>query len=313
MMMSDKGNISILMGTYNGEKYLESQLQSIASQTYKNWTLIVSDDGSTDHTCEMIEAFAKKFTENKVVLLKGPAQGFAANFLYLLRNPSIVSDYYAFCDQDDIWCDDKLEVAIEKLSSHSGPENQLQLYGSRTSLVNSEGEFIGMSPCFEKAFKFQNALLQSYAGGNTMVFNRALKEVFEGFPPDITIVSHDWILYIICSAMNGVVIYDKEPKILYRQHGENLVGSNIGFLSKVTRFRRLFAGEFKSWCAINCVALDLIKNEMPVDNKERYLHFLNLNHDFLKRIRSYFLGGFYRQNFLETCAFFVMNLFRKLV
>ncbi|ERK07431.1 Alpha-L-Rha alpha-1,3-L-rhamnosyltransferase [Pantoea sp. AS-PWVM4] len=301
------------MGTYNGEKFLESQLQSIASQTYKNWTLIVSDDGSTDRTCDIVEAFSQQCTDNKVILLKGPAQGFAANFLYLLRNSNIISDYYAFCDQDDIWCDDKLEVAIGKLSSHPQTQNEPQLYGSRTTLINSEGDVIGMSPCFEKTFKFQNALLQSYAGGNTMVFNRALKEVFEDFPPDLTIVSHDWILYIICSALNGVVIYDKNPRILYRQHDQNLVGSNIGFLSKVTRFRRLFAGEFKAWSAINCLALDLIKERMPGDNKISYTHYLNLNDDFLKRIRSFFQGSFYRQSFLETCAFFVMNLFRKLV
>ncbi|WP_052205881.1 glycosyltransferase family 2 protein [Pantoea rodasii] len=310
MMMSDKGTVSILMGTYNGEKYLEEQLQSIASQTYTNWNLIVSDDGSTDSTCELIEQFSLNYP-NKVVLLKGPGKGFAANFFNMLQRDDINSDFYAFCDQDDIWLDDKLESAVMQLNSV--PQNEYKLYGSRTKLIDSDGKSIGYSPCFMKAFCFNNALLQSYAGGNTMVFSRGLKQLFETLPADLKIVSHDWILYIICSAMNGTVIYDREPKILYRQHGQNLVGSNTGLLSKVTRFNRLFAGEFKTWSKMNCMALDCIKENMPNENKIDYVRFNSLKNGLVKRIANFIFGGFYRQSFIETCAFFIMNVFRKLV
>nr|WP_255420555.1 glycosyltransferase family 2 protein [Pantoea deserta] len=308
--MSNKGTVSILMGTYNGEKYLAEQLQSIASQTYTNWNLIVSDDGSTDSTCEIIEHFALKYP-NKVVLHKGPGKGFAANFLSMLQRSDIDSDYYAFCDQDDIWLDGKLESAVMQLNSV--PQNKYKLYGSRTKLIDSNGNCIGYSPCFKKAFCFNNALLQSYAGGNTMVFSRGLKQLFETFPADLKIVSHDWILYIICSAMNGVVIYDREPLILYRQHAHNLVGSNIGLLSKFRRFNRLFSGEFKIWSRMNCTALDCIKESMPNENQVNYVRFKSLKKGLVKRIASFIFGGFYRQSFVETCAFFIMNVFRKLV
>lgn len=301
------------MGTYNGEKYLEKQLRSIASQTYTNWTLIISDDGSTDSTCEIIQLFAKEFSEDKVILLHGPKKGFAANFFSLLNRKDINSSFYAFCDQDDIWSDSKLEDAIEQLTSNNASPETYCLYGSRTKLIDSEDAFIGFSPCFVKDFTFSNALLQSYAGGNTMVFSRGLKLVFETFPANLPIVSHDWILYIICSAMNGTVIYDREPKILYRQHGQNLVGSNTGVLSKLTRFNRLFAGEFKCWSGINCMALEYIKDRMPTENRLDYERFSALNDTLLKRITNFIKGGFYRQSFIETCAFFIMNLFRKLV
>ncbi|MBA5703038.1 glycosyltransferase family 2 protein [Pantoea agglomerans] len=310
MMMSNKDTVSILMGTYNGEKYLAEQLQSIASQTYTHWNLIVSDDGSTDSTCEIIEQFALKYP-NKVVLYKGPGKGFAANFLNMLQRDDTDSDYYAFCDQDDIWLDDKLEVAVMKLNS--APQIEYKLYGSRTKLIDSNGKFIGYSPCFTKAFSFSNALLQSYAGGNTMVFSRGLKKIFEKLPVDLKIVSHDWMLYIICSAMNGTVIYDRDPKILYRQHGKNLVGSNTGLLSKATRFNRLFAGEFKSWSKMNCMALDCIKENMPRESQVTYVKFKFLKKGLVKRIANFIFGGFYRQNTVETCAFFIMNVFRKLV
>ncbi len=313
MMMSDKGKISILMGTYNGEKYLEKQLRSIASQTYTNWTLIVSDDGSTDSTCAIITRFAKEFSEGRVILFQGPGKGFAANFYSLLNRKDIDSPFYAFCDQDDIWCDNKLEEAINQLTTNDLSPDNYALYGSRTKLIDSDEVNIGFSPCFIKEFTFSNALLQSYAGGNTMVFSRGLKTVFETFPAKLPIVSHDWILYIICSAMNGTVIYDREPKILYRQHGQNLVGSNTGILSKLTRFNRLFAGEFKCWSEKNCMALECLKDRMPADNRRDYERFSALNGNILKRIVNFIKGGYYRQSFIETCAFFIMNIFRKLV
>lgn len=311
-MMSDKGKVSILMGTYNGEKYLEKQLRSIASQTYTNWTLVVSDDGSTDDTCKIIERFAKEFAEGKVILLQGPRKGFASNFFSLLNRKDIITSYYAFCDQDDIWCDNKIENAIKQLTLINPSPDSYCLYGSRTTLIDAEENVIGCSPCFRKSFNFNNALLQSYAGGNTMVFSRGLKRLFEQLPSNLQIVSHDWILYIICSAMNGDVIYDIEPKILYRQHDQNLVGSNLGFKSKLTRFNRLFAGEFKSWSQINAVALECIKEVMPEENRRNYERFSALNSNLLTRVAHFIHGGFYRQNGLETCAFFIMNLFRKL-
>ncbi|ORM57377.1 glycosyl transferase family 2 [Pantoea rodasii] len=313
MMMSDKGTISILMGTYNGEKYIEQQLQSIADQTYKNWKLIVSDDGSTDQTCELIEKFAQQYPDNKVILLTGPGKGFAANFFSLLNRKDIDSEFYAFCDQDDIWIEDKLEVAVNQLTSELDSLNKYRLYGSRTKLIDSNENSIGFSPCFLKAFHFKNALLQSYAGGNTMVFNRELKSIFETLPADLKIVSHDWIMYIVCSAMNGTVIYDQQPYILYRQHDQNLVGSNTGMMSKVTRFNRLFAGEFKSWSKTNSMALECIKHKMPTENKLDYERFNALNSGLTNRVANFIIGGFYRQNFIETCAFFIMNVFRKLV
>nr|WP_325953706.1 glycosyltransferase family 2 protein [Pantoea anthophila] len=308
--MSNKGKVSILMGTYNGEKYLPEQLQSLSSQTYTNWNLIVSDDGSTDSTCEIINQFALN-NPGKVVLYKGPGKGFAANFFNMLQRSDIDSDFYAFCDQDDIWLNSKLESAVMQLESV--PQNEYKLYGSRTKLIDADGKFIGYSPCFMKAFNFKNALLQSYAGGNTMVFSRGLKQLFEAFPADLKIVSHDWILYIICSAMNGAVIYDREPKILYRQHAHNVVGSNIGMLSKFTRFNRLFSGEFKGWSNINCIALDCIKDRMPTENQINYAMFNALKSGLIKRIAVFINGGFYRQSFIETCAFFIINVFRKLV
>ena len=311
--MNECGQISILMASYNGEEFIEKQLDSILKQSYQNWVLYISDDGSTDTTLSIIEKFSTKLPSGKVILLRGPGKGFAENFLSMLRNKNIKSSYYAFADQDDIWLEDKLMTAVNTLANVSESYTYL-LYGSRTTLVDANEQVIGLSPLFKKSIGFRNALLQSYAGGNTMVFNHHLKSIFENMPDDLKIVSHDWILYILCSALNGHVVYDEVPKILYRQHHNNLVGSNQGVMSKLNRLKKLFQGEFKVWALVNEKALNSIFESMSSENKKILVNFYKDG----RRGLVYRLSGFlnakvYRQSSLETAVFMIMTIFKKLV
>ena len=213
--------VAILLATMNGSAFIDEQLDSIAAQTHDDWFLLVSDDGSTDDTRERVARFAASRPQ-RVVLVEGPRRGACANFLKMAADPAIDADYYAFCDQDDIWYADKLERALAVLAGI--PVGVPALYGGRTELVDIDGRPYGFSPLFKRHPDFRNALVQSIIGGNTIVFNRPTKKLIEtGGTPDIA--SHDWWAYQLVSLAGGVVHYDPQPAVRYRQHGKNLVGS----------------------------------------------------------------------------------------
>ena len=313
MKNSDFGTVSILLGTYNGELYIQRQLDSIRTQTYQDWVLYISDDGSVDRTLEIINNFSNEFPVGKVNVLQGPKKGFAQNFLHLLKNRSIQSSYYAFCDQDDIWLDDKLFIALNALSVADNNKNiHYQLYGSRTTLVDEKEKPFGESPLFSRDFNIKNALVQSYAGGNTMVFSRGVKQIFENLTDDLNIISHDWLLYITVAALNGIIVYDEKSSILYRQHNNNLVGSNKGFLSKLNRFNKIFSGEYQNWNRHNYELLEMISDNIPAVNIEIVKLYYKRNNSPFKRAANFLKSGVYRQAKHETFVFFLMAMLGKL-
>ena len=114
--MSQNYLVCILLCTYNGAKYLKEQLNSIESQTYTNWRIIVSDDGSTDETLTLLHDYQNKWGTSKLEIRKGPQLGFCKNFLSLACDPTIRADYYCFCDQDDVWLDEKISIAVKRQS-----------------------------------------------------------------------------------------------------------------------------------------------------------------------------------------------------
>ena len=112
----DAAQVAILMCTKNGAAFLDDQLKSIADQTHANWTLFVSDDGSTDATGNILKRFAANHAQRTVVR-NGPGKGVCANFLSLATDPAIDADYFAFSDQDDVWYKDKLARALTWLAT----------------------------------------------------------------------------------------------------------------------------------------------------------------------------------------------------
>jgi len=115
-----------------------------------------------------------------------------------------------------------------------------------------------MSPLFKKPPSFSNALVQSIAGDNTMAFNKALRDLIVQSTTNTQAVSHDWWCYQIISGAGGVVLYDTKPSLNYRQHQENLVGSNDNWFARLTLVRYLWEGKLRFWNDINLTAL--VKN-----------------------------------------------------
>ena len=242
-------NVLIFLCTYQGERFVEQQLESLLRQTHQNWRLVISDDGSNDKTVEIITKFKKNNIDKDIKIINGPQKGFANNFLSICQHAMSSDHYFAFCDQDDIWLENKLEKSIENLTPH---DSYAALYCGRSHLIDENNEVIGKSPLFRKKPSFENALVQSIAGGNTMTFNRkAFDTLRHSIDPVLSYVSHDWLLYQIVTAVGGTVIYDTAPTLLYRQHDFNQIGHNLGFLPKIKRLRMLLEGQFKNWNSVH--------------------------------------------------------------
>lgn len=247
-------HVAILMGTCNGARFLGAQLGSIAAQSHRDWRLVASDDGSSDETRAVLEAFGAGEGRGRVEIRPGPCRGFAANFLSLAGDRGIRADYYAFADQDDLWHPERLARGLARLAALPDP-GRPALYGGRTLLIDAEGRPRGASPCFRAPPGFGNALVQSIAGGNTMLFNAAAKRLFEAVP-DVAVVAHDWWAYQLVSGAGGAVVYDPEPSVSYRQHGGNLIGENAGLRARAERLRLLAAGRLAEWTEVNLAALE---------------------------------------------------------
>jgi glycosyltransferase involved in cell wall biosynthesis len=302
--------VAILMCTKNGAAFIDDQLRSIAEQTHKNWTLIASDDGSHDETVAKIQRFAAAHPQ-KVLIRKGPGQGVCANFLSLANDPIIASDYFAFSDQDDVWHKDKLQRALTWLKSV--PPELPSLYCGRCELMTIDGRSYGFSPLFARTPGFQNALVQSLAGGNTMVFNRAAKKILEE-AATASVVLHDWWVYQLVSGAGGAVHYDPRPTLKYRHHPNQLIGANLGWRARLFRFRMMFKGRFHYWNAMNIAALQrLPAHLLQPKNREVLGLFAKARCASLPKRLSYLRqSGVYRQTLFGNLALLVATLAKKI-
>ncbi len=312
-MIANK-KIAVLICTYNGEKFLRQQLESIVAQTYSNWEIFASDDGSTDDTLAILEEYQRTLGQERFHIVKGPGKGFAWNFLSLLEVSGDGFDYYAFSDQDDEWLATKLEHSLNKLNAlKADNEGRPALHCGRTMLINEFNECIGYSPLFEKAPSFKNALIQSIAGGNTMMFNAPARKLICLTPHDYKIISHDWWIYIVISGCGGDVIYDESPTIKYRQHTSNIIGSNLGWRARFRRINGLFDGHFQKWIQCNLDALNVMRLPLTDENRLILETFIRARSaTFFERIMKFLEIKLYRQTGFGTLAFFIAVAFKKI-
>lgn len=302
-------HVCILMGVKNGESYLSEQLRSIQEQTHRDWSLVASDDGSSDRSIEVMNHFADNCTSS-VVICSGPEAGFAENFMSLARSKESRADYFAFSDQDDIWSADKLERAIHWLESISAEIPAI--YCSRSELVDGDGRHIGYSPLFKKPPSFQHALVQNIASGNTMVFNGSAKRLFE-VTPRLDVNSHDWWGYQIVTGAGGIVFYDPRPTIKYRQHGKNTVGLETTLRSRWERIRAIFSGDLSAMIDTNVRTLQASRSHLTNANQAVLDDFSAARSARLAgRLYGLWKSGVYRQTLPATYTLWLAAIARKL-
>ena len=249
-------SVCVLLSTYNGEQYLEEQLNSILNQNDIKVFLFVRDDGSSDKTIDILDKYAKKYVNFEYY--QGENVGVINSFIDLLKKAP-PSDYYAFSDQDDYWYEDKLKRAISQLKDDNN--NYPNLYFSNQFVTDEKLNIIRKAR--EEKLYINNkysCLVENFANGCTEVFNAtALQYAIKKLDCD-EITMHDAWLFMICSLM-GNVYYDEEPSMLYRQHTNNVIGAGEETVYKFS---------------IRDILLRIIDN----NRKPRYNNSLALYHSF---------------------------------
>ncbi|WP_294272869.1 glycosyltransferase family 2 protein [uncultured Chryseobacterium sp.] len=226
--------IAILLSTYNGEKFLEQQIESVLVQSFQNWDLFIRDDGSTDSTLSIIERFCTKY--NNIHLFECSENiGACESFLWLLKNTD--AEYYMFCDQDDIWQPDKISLSLNLMK-----ETELKYTVGLPILIHTDLKVVDtnlkeISRSFWSYAKLKQRYLSdfNYLGvcngvtGCTTLINQNVKDIV--FPINTKPPMHDYFIALKV-AKYGKIVFLNTPTILYRQHQKNEVGAtniNVGY------------------------------------------------------------------------------------
>lgn len=254
--------ICVLMSTYNGDKYIEEQLNSILAQSGDyELRIIVRDDGSKDKTLDILETYQQKY--DNISVIKGENIGWRKSFNKLIFEAEN-ADYYAFSDQDDYWLPDKLSTAITKIKKFD--EDLPILYCSVVTEATEDLKPISQQPVHSKKDMTGLEIMFCNLGfGCTMVFNYAAKKLYTKSPKSMDMAGHDWLLATLCGYF-GKIIFDRKSRILHRRHGGNATGKLTFLDIAKTKIR-----QFKQGRIGNSVYQELYngyRNELPLEDKK---------------------------------------------
>lgn len=238
--------MTILLATRNGGAYLEAQLDSLLRQTHPRWRVLAHDDGSSDTTVTILKRYARREPERFFLLEDGVVCGSAlGNFAHLLEH--CADDYVMFCDQDDVWRPDKIDLTVKKMleAEKKHPEAPVLVHTDLEvvdrdlrTLDASFWHYSGLDPSRDG---FSRLLMQNVVTGCTVMVNRALLE--KALPVPAEAIMHDWWLGLV-AARFGTIVPLPEPTVLYRQHGGNDTGAKrFGFSEIVKKAVRFFDKE----------------------------------------------------------------------
>lgn len=223
MLQTD--NIAILMAVYNGEKYIKEQIDSILSQSCKDWELYIHDDGSSDGSMEIIDEYCSKYPE-KIHKISGEPTGAAKNnFLYLLR--CVEAPFYMFCDQDDIWLEGKISKTYSAMKTLDCKKpalvfTDLKVVDVNLNLISESMDKYQKLDCYDTSIK--RVFIQNMCIGCTMMINRVLRDRMIKTEKTDDVIMHDWWAALIAAEFGQMYFVD-EPQILYRQHEDNCIGA----------------------------------------------------------------------------------------
>ncbi|WP_046216463.1 glycosyltransferase family 2 protein [Paenibacillus wulumuqiensis] len=254
--MNQNGMLQVLMSTYNGAQYIEAQLDSILSQPYRPIHILIRDDGSSDNTLSILAKYEQMYP-TLIKLIQGDNIGVIPSFWTLMQQANQESEYFCFCDQDDVWMPHKAQQAVQLLSDmerdskslyNQIPEFLVQnnyltdrlpsLICTDTQLTDGELNPTAIWPGMPHLKpSFYNALIQNIAVGATVSFNRSALQLLVNTRKEVNIdciQMHDWWAYLVISCF-GKIHFVHSPSIYYRQHGGNAVGGEWTVYQKVKK------------------------------------------------------------------------------
>lgn len=294
--------VTLLMGVYNGALHLPDQLDSIARQTHGAWHLVCSDDGSSDDTERVLADFDAAHP-GRLTTVKGPQNGFAANYLSLIRTLPDAAGLVGFADQDDIWAPDKIARACTALRTQ--PSDVPTLYAARYTVWFPDRDERQASPPLMQPASFRNALVENIATGNTVVLNPAAAQLARDAARHAgDVYAQDWWLYLLISGAGGKVIFDDGPPVLlYRQHNQNVIGGGLAPRQRVQRKIKALGGAYSDRLDSNLAAMTRIGTYLTPENHALVDQFTAARKAPLPtRLRMLRKLGLYRQRPLSNIA-----------
>lgn len=298
--------IQILMSTYNGEKYLREQLESIvALQNFEHICVLIRDDGSSDGTVSILEEYHQKYgfeihLEENI--------GVNASIMRLIEYSSRNCRFFAICDQDDVWLPDKMQIAADSLKKQ--PEDKPCLFASLSEIVDEHLNHLGSSVYPRKGVSYYNALVQNVIAGHTQVFNAALRDMLQEYGADQAHVI-DWWIYLVASGIGKVTFYPQFT-VRHRQHSANAVGYRLSTWKKVRkRLNWIYNGKgnaiSKQIESFYSLYADLLPEAYRIETE----HYLNYNKRLITRIIYTVTCKAYRQQPIENILFKLLYLIGK--
>jgi rhamnosyltransferase len=288
--------IAILLATYNGEKFITDQIESIITQKNVSFDLIISDDASTDGTKKIIESYVKQYPNIKFInysRVGGPAKNFYFLIDYVDMNHY---DFISLSDQDDIWKDSKLSRAINILKKNNASAYSSDVLAFKNNNTQDTFSIVKSQP--QKKYDY---FFETPGPGCSYVFTTELckfiKDNLQYVYPN-NFPYHDWFIYALARHNNYKWIIDDEKYLLYRQHGHNFIGANIGFISIIKRLDRILSGKYY-------IEVATLYNLLHKENKK--LNYINI---------WFFILNFYHtrrkiNHGLYMILFFIILLIQK--
>lgn len=294
--------VNILLSTYNGERFLAEQIRSIQDQTFSDWTLLIRDDGSTDQTRQIIEEFVR---EDERIRFINPDDvtnvGVIKSFHALVKHEQ--ADFYFFSDQDDIWLPEKMQMCLDEADLYPSQE-PLMVYTDLT-VVNQDLEVLAESMIRSQSHHANTELVQELTEntvtGGVAMFNYALAHMWKDSDQ---IVMHDWYLALLATAL-GKLVYIDSPGELYRQHGNNVLGSR-NYMKLLKKWLRLS----NHWNLIKKSQMQaklLLQNDLSEQSSEMVKAYVTIvDQPFFTRIHLLKRYGFRKNKMLYSLVFWFL-------
>lgn len=299
----ERENVAVLLASYNGEKYIEEQINSILLQKLDcPFHLYIRDDGSTDGTVSILKQYLDRedvsvsFGENI-----GLTAGLGLLFSTALQSPKGYR-YFSLADQDDCWMEDKLQTAIDALRLCT--ESRPALYAGCSYIADENLKITGTTVRKNRDITLFNSFVQNIAPGHSQVMNRELAELVAEKKDYSRIYALDYYIVNLAVAC-GVLLFDNTPHTLYRQHGGNLQGhrSNSLLTWMLERTRRLRTGEGHKIAAQMQDTFLELSDSLGSEERRELEDFLNSGKDFRSRLSYVRRSRLYRQSRAQTLIF----------
>jgi len=284
--------VAVVMSTYNGERFIREQLDSILAQTYKNIEIIVRDDGSKDGTVQVVKEYMQK--NSNITLHEGKNLGFIKSFFELLK--LVDADYYAYADQDDVWLENKIELAVNSLNALDNSVPNMAFGNS--DYYDEEMKLIGPGPK-NKKYSFVKALFSCCGQGMTMTVNKKTRDmIIENTPK--TCFFHDWWTYLLCIGL-GNVAYDNVTTVKYRRRKQNATSEGQGYLRLlIWRVKHLVFNDGMKDIKQQMINFKEFYYYQLFEDKRKVLDlFANQEYSFKNAIQKAFYPKRLRNNFID--------------